>query len=302
LFKRKRTTINFEGNEIRFLVARSNKVIAWKSRKIPPEQMSQGLIQNKAAAAEIIKSTIKEIKGSRANLVSCISGQRAVHRIMRIPEIPENLLQETIQRKARQEFAIPVDDTDLSWRIITRSDNQILLYVLAVPRSILDQHVEILKAANIKPRIMDIKALALQRLVNQDTALIVNLEEASMDVIIIVNQIPLLIRTIPLDTGDLTGEAKIDLLSQELARTTKYYNESNKNNRLPEDTPIYLSGALFSAVGLEARLEEGTNLIGRFQARTSYPLKRPQSDLELPEKFPLLRYAVNLGLALKSSK
>ena len=264
--------------------------------------MSQGLIKNTTAAADIIKSTIKELKGSRANLVSCISGQRAVHRIMRIPEIPENLLEETIQRKARQEFAIPVDDSDLSWRIITRSDNQILLYVLAVPRSIVDQHVEILKIANIKPRVMDIKALALQRLVNQDTALIVNLEEASMDVIIIVNHIPLLIRTIPLDTGDLTGEAKIDLLSQELARTTKYYNESNKKNRLPEDTPLYLSGALFSSVGLAARLEEGTNLIGRFQARTSYPLKRPESDLNLPEKFPLLRYAVNLGLALKNSK
>lgn len=253
-------------------------------------------------AAEAIQALIKEIKGSKNNLVACISGQRSVHRVMRIPDIAEHLLEETIERKARQEFAIPVDETDLFWRIITRSDNQILLYVLAIPRMIIDQHVEILRKAKIKPRVMDIKALALHRLVNQETTLIVNLEEFSMEVIIIVNHIPLLVRTIPLDSGDLTGEAKVDLLSQELARTVKYYNESNKTNRLPEDTPIYLSGALFSTASIEARLGQETNLIERFQSRTPFPLKPPKSDMVLPRKFPLLRYAVNLGLVKKAAK
>jgi hypothetical protein len=302
LFTRKRTTINFEGNEIRALVTRRNKVIAWQTQKLPLEEAGQGLISDTSAAADAVLAMLKDIKGSKTNLVTCISGQRAVHRVMRVPEIPERMLEETIERKARQEFAIPVDDTDLFWRIINRADNQILLYVLAIPRVIIDQHVEILAKAKIKPRIMDIKALALQRLVNQNTALIANLEVSSMEVIIVVNHIPLLVRTIPLDSGDLTGEAKVDLLSQELARTVKYYNESHKNNRLPEDTPIYLSGALFSTLSVEARLGEGTNLIERFQARTPFPLKPPKSPLELPDKFPLLRYAVNLGLAIKASK
>lgn len=302
MLTRKRTTINFEGNEIRALVTRRNKVVAWQSIKIPQEGMSHGLIEDTSAAAEVIQALIKEVKGSKTNLVSCISGQRAVHRVMRIPDIPEHLLEETIERKARQEFAIPVDETDLFWRIITRADNQILLYVLAIPRVIIDQQVEIFAKAKIKPRVMDIKALALQRLINKNTALIVNLEESSMEVIIIVNHIPLLVRTIPLDSGDLTGEAKVDLLSQELARTVKYYNESNKKNKLSDDTPIYLSGALFSTANIDARLGEGSNLIERFQSRTPFPLKPPRTELDLPEKFPLLRYAVNLGLTIKKSK
>ena len=302
MFKRKRTSINFEGNEIRALVTRGNKVIAWQTQKLPLEETGQGLISDTSAAAEAVLAMIKDTQGSKRNLVTCISGQRAVHRVMRVPEIPERMLEETIERKVRQEFAIPVDETDLFWRIITRVDNQILLYVLAVPRVIIDQHVEILAKAKIKPRVMEIKALALQRLVNQSTALIVNLEESSMEVIIVINHIPLLVRTIPLDSGNLTGEAKVDLLSQELARTVKYYNESNKKNRLPDDTPIFLSGALFSAKSVEARLNEESNLIERFRTRTPYPLKAPKPTLDLPEKFPLLRYAVNLGLAIKTSK
>ena len=277
-------------------------MLAWQSVQIPTNETSQGLNYDTTAAAEAIQAVIKEINGSKNNLISCISGQRAVHRVMRIPDIAEHLLEETIERKARQEFAIPVDETDLFWRIITRVENQILLYVLAVPRVIIDQYVGVLKEAKIKPKVMDIKALALQRLVNQNTTLIVNLEDSSMEVIIIVNHVPLLVRTIPLDSGDLTGEAKVDLLSQELARTVKYYNESNRNNQLPDDTPIYLSGALFSTATVEARLGQETNLIERFQSRTPFPLKPPKPGMELPEKFPLLRYAVNLGLVLKASK
>jgi hypothetical protein len=112
----------------------------------------------------------------------------------------------------------------------------------------------------------------------------------------------MLIRNIPLESGELTGEAKTDLLSQELARTSKYYNESNKQNRLPEDTPVFLTGSLFITGSIESRLSDGQSLIERLQDRTPYPLKPPTSSLKLPEKFPLMQYAVNVGLAEKNKR
>ncbi len=149
---------------------------------------------------------------------------------------------------------------------------------------------------------MDIKPLALQRVVNKRTSIIVNLESFSMGVIIVVNHIPILVRTIPLETGNLTGEAKIDLLGQELARTVKYYNESNKSNRLPEDTVVYLTGGLFAYPHLESRLDESPNLVERLGSRTSYKLSLPKPPLEIPPKLSVAKYAVNLGLALKNTK
>jgi Tfp pilus assembly PilM family ATPase len=210
------------------------------------------------------------------------------------------LLEETIQRKAKQEFAIPVDDTDIHWRILSRTSNQINLYVLAVPNQITDQLVMALKAAKIKPKVVDIKPLALQRLVNKPTTVIVNLENYSLGVIIIVNNIPVLVRTVPLESGDLTDEAKLDLLSQELNRTVKYYNESNKSNRLPEETVIHLTGELFEKSHLDARLDEATDLAARLQTRTPYSVQYPKPPFTLPENFSLATYAVNLGLATKS--
>ena len=302
MFKRKITTINFEGNEIRFLVSKGEKVKSWITRKVPPELMNQGLIQDPVKIGKIIQSSLKKLKAPKRNVITSITGQRSVHRIMRIPNIHNNLLEETINRKAKQEFAIPIDETDISWRILSRSDNQIILYVLAIPNIIIDHLVIALRTAKIKPKLMDIKPLALQRIVNQETAIIVNLESFSLEVIIIVNHIPILVRSVPLEMGDLTMEAKLDLLSQELARTVKYYNESNKTNRLPENTIVNLSGDLFEIRHLEARLEETTNLTERLQSQTPYTVRLLKPRFSIPAQLPVAKYAVNLGLALKSKK
>lgn len=302
MFKKKITTISFEGSEIRFLSLSGEKVTAWKTAAVAEDAMSQGLIHKPKVIGTIIQTTLKELKASRRNVISAVTGSRSVHRIMRIPSIPEKLLEETIRRKARQEFAIPIEDTDLFWQIISRGEDHITLYVLAVPKNLIDQVVVSLQEAKIKPRTMDIKPLALTRISNQGTAFIVNMEDYAMGVTVLVNYVPMLVRTIPLESGDLTGEAKTDLLSQELARTVKYYNESHKANRLPESTPVFVSGALFSAGSIESRLGEAENLVERLQSRTPFPLKPPATELVLPDKFPLLRYAVNVGLAAKNIK
>ena len=302
MFKRNITTINFEGSEIRFLVVQGGKVHSWRTKKIPPGLMNQGLIQNPSSVGKIIQATLKELKAPKRVIVTSVTGQRSVHRIMRIPNIQDKLLEETIRRKAKQELAIPVDEADLSWRIIDRANNQIVLYLLAVPKAFIVGHVETLRAAKIKPKIMDIKPLALQRVVNKRTSIIVNLESFSMSVIIVVNHIPILVRSIPLETGNLTNEAKIDLLSQELARTVKYYNESNKSNRLPQKTAVYLTGELFDYPRLESRLEEGPNLAERLRSRTPYNITLPKPPIEIPPKLSAAKYAVNLGLALKNTR
>lgn len=302
MFKKKITTIVFEGNEIRALTVSGNKVAGWQTRSLNPELMSQGVIHKPEAASAAIKTLLEELHASRRNVISAVSGSRSVHRIIRVPAIADKLLAETIERKARQEFAIPIEETDLSWQVITQRDKHLVIYVLAVPHQIINQQVAALKGAGIRPKVMDIKPLALSRVTGQETSIVVSLEDHSMDVIIIVNHIPMLVRSIPLESGNLTGEAKTDLLSQELARTTKYYNESHKTSRLPEDTPVIITGALFSSSRVESRLDDDPSLIERLSIRVPYPLKPPSTDLELPEKFPLLRYAANLGLAVKKSK
>lgn len=300
MFTSKITTLNFEGNTIRILSLRGDQVQAWKTIQLPSEHMSQGLIHHPPAAAKQLSSALEKIEVSTRKVITAVTDQRSVHRLLVLPAIDDKLLDETIQRKAKQEFAIPIDEVDLSWRIVNRAKNKYQIYVLAVPRQIIDRQVATLKAAGLKAEKMEAKPLALMKVVNHRQGLIINLEPYSMAVIIVVSGIPVIVRTVPLESGDLSKEAKLDLLIQELARTTKFYNESNKQNRLPEDTPLFPTGSLFETLAVEERLEETESILTRLRERTSYPVQSFRAPLDIPSQVSLPAYAVNLGLALNS--
>ena len=262
--------------------------------------MSQGVIHRPQEVSEKVSLLLEKTRASTRSLITGITDQRSIHRLLSLPPIDEKLLDETVQRKAKQEFALPIDDVDISWKIVERTQDNLKAYVLAIPKEITDSQVETLAVANLRPKVMDTKPLALIRAVNRKNTLIVNLEEYSMAVIIVVEGLPVIVRTVPLESGDLTPEAKLDLLSQELARTTKFYNESNKKNRLPEDTPLYTTGTMFNFLRLADRLTNSSPLRDRLQERTPYPLQILKPNLESPKILPLPEYAVNIGLALKA--
>jgi Tfp pilus assembly PilM family ATPase len=298
VFTKKITTLSIDGNDLRCLVLRRDEVLSWRTATAPETLVNQGIIHDPQAAAELLQKLIKNIKGGKRNFLSSVTDQRLVHRIMNIPAVKENLREETVQRKAKQEFAIPVDESDFSWKIIRQDANQLFLLVLAIPKLVIDQQVAMLKAAGIKPKRLDAKPLALIRCVDRPTAVVVNLEPHSMSVIIVINRIPVIVRTIPLEGEDFSREARLDLLAQELGRTTKYYNESNKKNRLPDDTPLFITGKLFTPPDMDQRLEGSVSLSERLQTTTSFPVQLPGPPLKYPENFPVAEYAVNLGAAL----
>ncbi|MDZ7843605.1 MAG: pilus assembly protein PilM [Anaerolineales bacterium] len=302
LFTRKTTTLNFEGNTIRCLTLKGDQIQSWDKLTFSSEQMSQGLVHQPPIVSKQLDRLLDKTDADRRNVFTSVTDHRSVHRILILPAIDEKLLDETIQRKAKQEFALPLDEVDISWKIVNRSENKLRLYVLAVPKQIIDRQMSTLQNSKIKPRMMDAKPLALMQAVNRRQALIINLENYSMAVIIIVAGVPVIVRTVPLESGELTREAKLDLLHQELARTTKFYNESNKQNRLPEDTPLFPTGALFDTQPVEERLEETISLITRLQERTPYPIKSLHPPLSFPSQLPLGEYAVNLGLAVKARR
>ena len=295
MFNRTITTLNFEGNTIRILTGKDDQVLSWESLTFPEEQMSQGLIHKPDAVSERLKQWLDEHGGGHRVFTS-VTDQRSVHRMLTLPAIDEQLLDETIQRKAKQEFAIPIEDVDLSWQIADRAHNQYQIYVLAVPKQIIDRQMETIQLTNLKVQAVRSKSLALIAAANQSQALIINLEPYSMAVIIVVDGIPVIVRTVSLESGDLPREAKLDLLHQELTRTTKFYNESNKQNRLSEDTPLFPTGSLFEPLPVEERLMDRPSLTDRLRGRTTYPVRGYKPALAIPPKMPLMQYAVNIGL------
>lgn len=285
----KTISLDFEGRHIRLLVSTRRRVIRWASVTLPPELMDHGLIQAPDRVGQGLARMLATHNAFGRRVISSTTGYRSVSRTLSIPAVKPSLLDETVERKIRQEMPLSADETYTSWQVIEREDGAMRVFALVLPRLIIDRQMQAMQVARLRPRAMDLRPLALVRAVDREEAIIVDLEEHSFGVVIVSRGVPEIIRSVaqPEDAGE--PKEKLDHLELELTRTIQFFNESHREQPIKADTTIFASGALFESVELRQRLSE----------RAARPVELPQPPLRLPKDFPLASYSACLGLALK---
>ena len=128
---------------------------------------------------------------------------------------------------------LSMDELYLSWQTITAGGEAQQVLIVGVPRDVIDAEMQALRAAGINPRTLDLKTIALARAVNKEQALILNIEPSSFDIIIVVNGIPEVMRTIAWQQDSLTGEDRVQRLAMNLELTVGFYNSHHSDTPLP---------------------------------------------------------------------
>ena len=286
---KKTLTLSFEGRTARMLLAKGGEIERWQAVDLPQEHMNQGLISDPDAVAAALTELIGSKGVPRRRVVTSLTGHRTVSRVLSLPAIKTKQLEEAVRRKAKQELPLPLDETYLSWQLISQKNNHMQVYAFAVPRPVVDCQVEALKAAKLRARAMEIKPLALVRAVNRPDAIIVNMEQQSIGVIIVRDGVPLILRSVPQSGDEVELPVRVERLSQELSRTIQFYGESHPDNPLDPGTVIYATGELLGS-------DESREALAK---RAQYPVEPPKPPISLPDGFPVATYCANLGLALK---
>jgi hypothetical protein len=137
---------------------------------------------------------------------------------------------------------------------------------------------------------MDLRPIALARAIGRPDAIVANLEEGSLDLVVVAQDVPALVRSLPLPSSEVSDrDAAQERLIGELERTLAYYDETNPDQPLDPDTPLYLTGNLAAGIALAERV----------RAATRHPIGRLTGLPPYPDDLPVGDYLVNIGLALK---
>ncbi len=283
------TTLAIEANDVRFLVSERSRVASWGSVELPEGLVTNGLVTNPVEMGTILDELFASQQLSRRRVVTALTGLRSIPRVLNLPKLQASLMAETIAREARKEMPLSLDDLYLSWDTLESQGEMQRIYLLGVPRDLMDAQVQALEAASISPYVMDLKPLALIRAVAEPDAIVVNLERASLDVILVRAYQPAIMRTFSLEEDTLSAEARLDRLVNELVQTTRFYNDSHPNAMIPEKTQLYMTGSLL--VGRDAREYVAVSV--------AYPVAANESPLQAPREMPIAEYMTNLGLAQK---
>lgn len=282
--------ISIEGITLRILKAQRNQVLDWASIPFNVRFMRGGFIQDPVGMGQVIKSALESRGLAKAQVVCALPGQQAVSRIMPLPPVSKAELPSVVNREARRLLSFSPDSSYLFWQSLEPVDGRQRAYVLIVPKAPLNNLLEALKAAGIThPRAIDLKPLALARSVNLKDAIVVNSESNHIEVVIVLNDVPVLTRSIPLGDSPQATATVAGRLLDELGRSVAFYNETYRDNPLDTKIPIVLTGDLIAQMGIE---EEAATATGR----TVVPFAPP---LNYATGFPVASFAVNVGLILK---
>jgi type IV pilus assembly protein PilM len=242
-----------------------------------------------AEVAAGIKHLLKENKIHAKKTVIGLSGLHCLTRPLNLPELPRAMLAEAIMREAKRVLPVPVEQMYISWQIIAVSDGKIQAFMVAIPKQIADTLFNILNQAGFKPYLMDIKPLALARLVKETSAIIVDVQSSEFDIINLVDGVPQPVRTVSFPEESQSLADKMLVVKDELNRTVQFYNSNNPDRPVSTGATLIVSGGLADEPELYQSLAE----------ELGFKVSVLSSPLKCLKQLDPSRYLVNIGLALK---
>ena len=286
---RKVTTLFIRDNSITLLVMKGRRVEKWASLPLEPGLVSQGAVLDEIQVADRVKELFKLEGVTKRKVIVGLSGLNSLYRIITLPELPEAILFEALKREAGRVLPVPLDEVYLSYQPIPAPSGETRIFLAAFPRDIADALLRMMRQAGLEPYLMDLAPLALSRIPNEPRAIIVNARLDHLEIMVIADRLPQLIRRVSLPSEAEPLAEKLPAITEEFSRTVAFYNSSHLEKPLDSTVPVFVCGEPAEAP------ETWQSIVGRLNSPVS-PLPSP---VESPEGFNPNEFMVNIGLALK---
>lgn len=285
------TTLFIEDNALKLLVGRGKQVEKWASLPLEPGLVQHGLIQDNIQVADKIKELFRLAKVGSKRVAVGLSEPGSLYRIVTLPKLPDAILPEAIKREAERVIPLSLDEVYLIHQVIETKAQEMTLFMAAVSRVAVDNAVNSVQLAGLKPYLMDLVPLALCRIVEQPTAIIVSLRSSNFEIAVMADRVPQVIRSLSLPGEAESLTDKLPTISEELDRTITFYNSSHPDRPLDINTPVFVDGDLVQAP------DAWPSLAGTLGSTVS-----PIPNVTQPvADFDASQFTVNIGLVFKEN-
>jgi type IV pilus assembly protein PilM len=286
----RKVTLYIEDSEIKLVVCDGKKVIKWASLVLEQKLVNNGVIQDEKQIALEIKNIFQAAGVKDNKVIVGLSGLNSVFRFITFPsDIPRNMIDEAIVNEARRVLPMSVEQVYLSYQQISNTKEEQQYFLAAYPRNATDSLINTVKAAGLKIQSLDLAPLALARCVNEPIAVIVNSWLTYLDIIVLSEGQPKVIRSLSLPIESDEVDQKLPAIGEEIIRTVMYYKTSYPDSTLGDSTPIMVCGDLAN------KEDELKTYLGELK-NDVFTITAP---ISVESEFPSCRYMINIGMSVK---
>lgn len=280
-------TLDISADEVRLLQVRGDRLERWAAAPLEPGLVDNGIIVNPAALGARIRELMRASGIRGRPVVASVGSLYSVARLLQVPLQTGQTDDRALAQLVAQ--AVPVEQLRLQWQLITPDGSVPKVFIVGVPETVVQTLIQVLGFAGLKPIALETRGMALVRAVNRAYAIIANMEQSSLDVVLLASRVPEIMRSTAMDSGSSVPE-RAEFVVKALRGICAFYDANNPGRPLPRDIAMFLVG----------RLAEDPALREEIQARVDFSLQEFVPDIQFPPHLPVIEYAVNLGLALRA--
>jgi Tfp pilus assembly protein PilN len=278
-------TINIEDSSLKITSVKGNRVVF--AGEVPMEigwVRSGGALEG-ARVGRLISTLLAQNGIKEKECVACVSGIQSIYRVAYVPRLDPALLAEAAKQELARAIPVPLDSLYTFWKDVRMSDMETALCLVGLPFDNVNSVMEALKSAGLRVKYLELKPLAVSRVIDEKTAIVLNVNPAGFDLTIINDGLPELIRSLPFPASMAGEDDKAAMVRDELEKTIGFYNSGHASRPLNGRTQCVLSGSLRE----------------KLSAMLGYPCKPPPSLLAYPAGQDENNFTANTGLALRSA-
>lgn len=133
-----------------------------------PESIIDGTVMDVGSVVEGIRNLVRMEKIKVKDVVTAISGQSVIVKKIRMPEMTEKELAESIIWEAEQHIPFEISEVNIDFQIMpaapaaTPPDNQMDVLLIAARKSKMEDYMSLLNEAGLNPVIVDSDVFALE--------------------------------------------------------------------------------------------------------------------------------------------
>ncbi len=285
MFERERLYLSLESQTLRAMVARRQTILAWDERPVEVNRNGVWLPSSLQAAAGELRTALK---AQRLLVSVSLHAPRGIVRVLDLPAMSSKLLAEAVQREARREYPVPLEQLYFYWHPLPAgAGNRQRVFTLGLPRDTLDLALNAFKHAGLRLHVLDYRPLALVRALYKSEVFIVDVDTGGATLIVTQQYLPIIVRYVSFPTRAEFGPVQYsEYITQEIQRTYDFYALTYASNGAPP------APAQLHLTGPQAE-------VYRPLLANRWSLQDFNAPVAVPEAMPWPLYLANLGLLLK---
>jgi len=279
-------TLDIEDASVKIMTVKGRRMETAATLPLEPGLVHDGVIIDPAIVGRRISELMAAHGIAERKVVVSISGIHSIYHVVNLPLLPKAMLGEAAKREMERLMAMPLTELYTSWQAISMSNIETTMCLIGLPRNTVDAMLATLRQAGLQSEAMDAKPLALARIADERDAIIINAQSYSFDIVVMVDGVAELLRSLSFPAGATSPGDKVDEVKEELERTVAFYNSSHKGGEITPNVAAFVTGEL------------GDMLAGTLEYRVK-PLPQLLSNTD---SLITGEYAANIGLALRQTR